>query len=696
MFAWAVESMARLHRIPFTDEALQRAFAPPHTREQLPQALRAWGFAVRERSRVRRLESLRLPCLLLLNGTPGIALLLRVEEGQAAYCTPADAAIQVAPAADLLKQLEGPVLECAREPADAPDPDARMHERPAFGWRWFVPQVLAHRAIWRDVLVASLVIQLIALATPLVTQVIIDKVVVHHTTSTLAVLAAGLFVFIVFNAALTWVRQWLVLHTGNRVDARLGCEVFEHLLHLPLRYFAERPTGVIAARLHAVETLREFVASSLVILLLDLPFVFVFAAIMLWYSVPLTLGVLGVVLLIAGLSFAVAPVFRERMNHQFLLGARNQAFLTEHIAGMETVKSLQMEPQLTRRWGEQLATYLEAGLRSRQIANTFNTVAGALEQLLTLGVLTGGAWIAMQSAQAGDGRFTIGMLVAFQMFAGKLTQPLMRLVGLWQQFQQARIAMLRLGDVMDAPREPHDIVPARQGLGPGRVVMTDLSFRYAPDRPFIYQGLHLTLEPGTTTLLVGPSGSGKSTLAKLLLGFETPTAGEIRIDGCDLRHLAANELRACFGVVPQETLLFCGSIQHNLQAAHPHASFEMLTHACRMAGIHDTIEALPQGYRTEIGERGVGLSGGQKQRLAIARALLKRPRILIFDEATSALDAHTAEQFALTVNALRGKVSMLFITHQQPRGLKVDRVIRLGVATPAQAPASGVKETADA
>ena len=677
-FVWAVQSMAQIHRVPFTSEALLRACAPPYAREQLPQVMTAWGMTVRERPRIRRLESLQLPCLLFQDDAPRPILLVRVEEGQAYFFTVAAAEVQTAPTACLMDRISGPALECSRTPTQPPDPEGSLQPATRFGWRWFVPQVLRHRAIWRDVLVASLVIQLIALATPLFTQVIIDKVVVHHTSSTLAVMAVGLFVFIVFSAALTWVRQYLVLHTGNRVDARLGVTVLSHLLHLPLRYFADRPTGVIAARLQAVETLREFVASSLVTLLLDLPFLFVFVAIMFWYSVPLTLGVLGVVLLIAGLSVLVAPVFRDRMNRQFLLGARNQAFLTEHIAAMETVKSLQMEPQLSRRWGEHLADYLEAGLHTRQIANTYNVVAGALEQLMTLGVLTAGAWIVMQSPESMQGRFTIGMLVAFQMFAGRLTQPLMRLVGLWQQFQQARIAMQRLGDILDAPTEPYDVVPARDSQGPGRVVVSDLAFRYAPDRPFLYQSLHLTLEPGTTTVLVGPSGSGKSTLAKLLLGFELPTQGDICIDGCDLRHLTANELRAFFGVVPQETVLFSGSIQDNLLAANPHASFEMLVHACRMAGIHSTIEALPGGYRTEIGERGAGLSGGQKQRLAIARALLKRPRILIFDEATSALDPQTAEQFAQTVNALRGKVSMLFITHQLPRGLQVDRTIRLG------------------
>jgi len=274
--------------------------------------------------------------------------------------------------------------------------------------------------------------------------------------------------------------------------------------------------------------------------------------------------------------------------------------------------------------------------------------------------------------------FTIGMLVAFQMFAGKLSQPVLRLVGLWSQFQQAKLSVERLGDLMNAPAEPYAISPKRKTDGRGRIEAEGLAFRYGDDRPLLYQDLSLAIEPGKTVAIMGPSGTGKSTLAKLLLGFYQPTAGRICIDGVDTRHLSANELRNYFGVVPQETTLFSGSIYANLTAGNPGASFEQVTQACGMAGIHDTIEALPQGYETEVGERGVGLSVGQKQRLAIARALLKGPKVLIFDEATSALDADTAEAFARTVNALKGRVTMLFITHALPKSLKIDEVLLLG------------------
>lgn len=277
--------------------------------------------------------------------------------------------------------------------------------------------------------------------------------------------------------------------------------------------------------------------------------------------------------------------------------------------------------------------------------------------------------------------FTIGTLVAFQMFASRVSQPMLRLVGLWQQFQQANLSVQRLGDIMNAPPEPYSILPSRLRDGKGKIEIDDLSFRYAENLPFLFQGFQLKVEPGQVVAIMGPSGSGKSTLAKLLQGFYVPSGGTIKLDGNDIRYLSANELRHTFGVVPQETILFSGTLYDNLLMANPHASFEQIVHACRMAEIHETIDQLPQGYQTEIGERGVGLSGGQKQRIAIARALLKQPKILIFDEATSSLDSATAEHFAATINQLRGKVTMLFITHALPKGLQVDEVVRIGAGS---------------
>jgi subfamily B ATP-binding cassette protein HlyB/CyaB len=313
------------------------------------------------------------------------------------------------------------------------------------------------------------------------------------------------------------------------------------------------------------------------------------------------------------------------------------------------------------------------------MGNTYNVAANAVEQVMTLSILLVGALLVMRN----DG-FTIGMLVAFQMFAGRMSQPMLRLSGLWQEFQQANIAVQRLGDMMDMPAEPYAMTPSREAGGQGALELVNVAFRYSEHHPWLYRNLNLAFKPGRLSVLMGPSGCGKSTLAKLLLGFYQPSDGLIQLDGRDIRFLAANELRRTFGVVPQETVLFSGTIYDNLVMAHPHASFEEVIAACKAAEIHDTIDKLPNGYQTEIGERGTGLSGGQRQRLAIARALLRKPKILIFDEAVSNLDQHTAEQFARTVNSLKGKVTMVFITHQIPRGLQVDEVFSFDRSAPAR------------
>jgi subfamily B ATP-binding cassette protein HlyB/CyaB len=603
-----------------------------------------------------------------------LAILVQLDENGAVLFEAGTNQPKRRPLAEMASAFAGAAFQLALAAKPLSDPDAA--NQPAhFGFGWFVPELLKHRKVWIDVLVASLIIQLLALGTPLFTQVVIDKVVVHRTESTLAVIGIGLGIFMLFTMLLSWVRQYLVLHTGNRVDAVLGSAVFDHLFRLPLRYFEHRPTGVIAARLHGIETIREFIASAAVTLMLDLPFLLIFIAIMLYYSVALTAVALGLIAAIVVLSLAMAPIFRSRLNRQFLLGARNQAFLTEYVAGLETVKSLQMEPQLGARYGEYLAEYLHAGFSMRQIANTYNVISNGIEQLMSLLILVVGAYTVMHSTE-----FTIGMLIAFQMFASRVSQPMLRIVGIWQQFQQANMAVQRLGDIMSAPTEPYSVVPSRLNDNKGLIEMSSLSFRYAEELPYLYQGLDLTIQPGRIVAIMGPSGCGKSTLAKLLQGFYLPTGGQIKIDGRDSRHMSANELRQYFGVVPQETILFSGTIYENLTMASPLATFEQAAQACKLAEIHDVIQSLPQGYQTVIGERGVGLSGGQRQRLSIARALLKQPKILVFDEATSSLDSQTSEHFAQTINQLKGKVSILFITHALPKALKVDEVVRLGSA----------------
>jgi ATP-binding cassette, subfamily B, bacterial HlyB/CyaB len=678
---WLLSSFCALHRAVFDPVLFAQRYPAPLDARLLAAAASELDLDMDQRAgTLDAILAWRLPVAIQLEARPASAgalvwaLVLNADE-QRAYVlergAPAPMAVDLA---ELAARHAGSALCLSPRPESTADPDDIERTSARFGLRWFLAELLRRRQVWRDVLAGSLVLQLMGLALPLFTQTIIDKVVVHRTQSTLVALGIAMALFVAFTSLLSWVRQYLILHTGQRIDAVLGAKVFDRLFRLPLLYFQHRPTGVISARLQGIETIREFVASAAVTVALDVPFLLIFVAIMLWYSVALTLLVLAILGVMVGASLLVAPLFQERLSEQFRRGAANQALLTEYVAGIETVKSLQFEPQLNQRYRGLLAEYLRAGFATRQLANTYNTAVNGLEQLMSLAILVLGAWIVMTGTN-----MTIGMLVAFQMLAGRISQPMLRMAGLWQQWQQTRMAVARLGDIMNAPAEPFSLKPRRAPSGgAGTVQVEGLAFRYGDNLPLLYERLSLELNSGQLVALMGPSGSGKSTLARLLQGFHAPTGGRIRLDGIDIAHLAANELRSFFGVVPQETVLFSGSILDNLKLANPYASFEQVVVACRMAEIHATIEELPEGYQTAIGERGAGLSGGQRQRLAIARALLKSPKILIFDEATSGLDPLTAEQVGRTISALKGKVSILFIAHQVPRSLAVDHVVRIG------------------
>ena len=675
-FAWVMGSLARFHRVAFDARLLLQQFPAPHCSLSIVEASRELGLKAREVGLpANGWLAISLPAVawLRLPEGPRPAVILKQDGERFLYV----AAGSDIPATTRFSELQGlfepRAIVVAQGEAEGAEAIAGFEpERGRFGFRWFVPELARHKAIWRDVLLASLAIQVIGLATPLFTQVIVDKVVVHHTESTLLVVGVALGMFLVFNALMTGMRQYLISHTGNRVDAVLATAVFRHLFRLPLQYFERRPTGVTVARLHGVETIREFITGATISFALDLPFLVIILAVMFWYSWQLSLIALAIVLLLAAASALVTPVWRERLNRQYMLGARNQAFMTEYISGFETVKALQFEPLLERRFGEYLAAYLTAGFATRQLANVYNVVANALEQLMTISILIVGALIVMRN----EG-FTIGMLVAFQMFAARMAQPMLRISGLWQEFQQASIAVRRLGDILDAPPEPRTLAPTRSE-GQGRIDIQGLSFRYSEKHPYLYRDFSYSIRPGSLVVVAGPSGCGKSTLAKLLLGFYRPSDGRIQIDGRDIAHLAANELRDGFGVVPQETRLFSGTVYENLTMANSHASFDDVVAACRQAEIHDAIERLPEGYQAPLGEQGIGLSGGQRQRIAIARALLRKPKLLIFDEATSNVDSQTAEQLALTINKLKGAATILFIAHAVPRSLEVDEALRFG------------------
>ena len=677
-FVWAIGNLCRLHSLPFDPGLLRQRFPPPHGLQAILSATESLGLRYRNAGAISRETRSSNPSLLFSRAVQeehsprGVALLLGVDHGLAEILEPELQGPKSVDLSELKARYTDDVI------AFSPSiPDGALDERASwsFGFSWVARELWRYRSTWVAVILGSLFLQVLSLLTPLLTQVVIDKVAVHQSPQTLWVIAVAMLIATSFGAVISWARQYLLLDLGNRVDARLATRLFAHILALPARYFERRSTGTLVARLQGVETIREFLAGAALLLLIEMPFALIFAAAMFWYSPALSwIAVLALSTLIA-LALLVAPELRRRLDRQFLLGARNQAFITEHVSGIETVKSLQMEPPLARRYENDISDYLSAGFSARSLASTYNVAAQWIEQMMSLLVLCAGAWLVMQ-----NNGFTIGMLVAFQMFSGRMAQPMLRIAGLWQEFQQAAIAVRRIKDISDAPSEPYATAPSRTTLRDASIEFDAVSYRYMETLPLILDRVSIRIPSGSCVAVIGTSGSGKSTLARLLQGFVIPLEGAIRVGGRDLRTLAVNELRSQLGVVPQETVLFTGSVFENIVRANPAATFDEVVNACRYSEIHDFIESLPQGYNTQLGEHGAGLSGGQKQRIAIARALLKRPAILLFDEATSQLDALTSDLLGATISKLRGRVTVLFIAHQVPESLNPDRWIDLGNA----------------
>ncbi|WP_447977249.1 type I secretion system permease/ATPase [Candidatus Nitrospira bockiana] len=508
----------------------------------------------------------------------------------------------------------------------------RAHDL-VFDFTWFIPAIVKYRRVLGEVLIASFFIQVFALLTPLFTQVVIDKVLVHKGFTTLNVLAIGMIALAIFDVTLNGLRTYLFAHTSNRIDVGLGAQVFRHLLALPIAYFEARRVGDTVARVRELETIRQFFTSHSVTVLIDLVFTIVFIAVMLLYSPLLTLVVVGSLPLYAFISIVVTPVIRARLNEKFNRGAENQAFLVEAVTGIQTVKALAVEPPLQRTWEEQLAGYVRASFRTSRLITVAGQSASLVQKVTTITVL----WVGAH--QVIEGTLSIGQLIAFNMLAGQVTGPLLRLVNLWQEFQQVGISVQRLGDVLNQPAEP-SYNPNRTTLPSlaGHVTFEDVTFRYRPDGPEIIRKVSFTVPAGHVVGIVGRSGSGKSTIAKLVQRLYVPERGRVLVDGVDLAQVDPAWLRRQVGVVLQENFLFNRSVRDNIALAEPGLPMERVLHAARLAGAHDFIMALPEGYDTIVGERGCSLSGGQRQRIAIARALVMNPRILIFDEATSALD----------------------------------------------------------
>lgn len=534
----------------------------------------------------------------------------------------------------------------------------QQNSRP-FGLSWFIPTVIKYKKPLIEVLVAAFFLQIIGLATPILTQVIIDKALVHQSLSTLNIIAVGMIVVAIFEAMMTLARSYIFTHTTSRIDVMLSARLFKHLFSLPLRYFETRRVGDTAARVQALESIRNFLTGAPLITLIDALFMGVYILVMFIYSVPLTWVVLGSLPFFAIMAAVITPMLRNRLDDKFNTGADTQSYLVESVTGAQTVKSFALEPEMQKKWENAIADYTRASYRAAILSGNAGAIGQLLQKLADLAIL----WFGAQFVISGD--LTIGGLIAFRMLSGRVSGPVLRLVQSWQDFQQASISVKRLGDIFNTKTEPSvDPTKARLPSIKGDIRFENVRFRYAPDTPEVIRNISFGIRPGSIVGVVGRSGSGKSTISKLMQRLYVPEGGKILIDGMDISLADPTWLRRQIGVVLQENFLFNSSIRDNIAIHKPAATMEEVVRVAQTAGAHDFILGLPEGYDTIIGEHGDGLSGGQKQRIAIARALIHNPKIIIFDEATSALDYESESIIQKNLKLISEGRTMIIIAHR--------------------------------
>ena len=538
-----------------------------------------------------------------------------------------------------------------------------------FDFTWFIPSLVKYRKLLGEVLLISFMLQLFGLVSPLFFQVVMDKVLVHRGMTTLDVLVIGLVVVVVFESVLNALRAYVFSHTTSRIDVELGARLFRHLVQLPLAYFQSRRVGDSVARVRELENIRSFLTGNALTVLLDVVFSVVFIAVMLLYSVPLTLIVLVSLPLYFGLSLAVVPILRQRLDVKFARGAENQSMLVETVTGIQTVKATALEPAFAKRWDNQLAAYVAASFKTQNLASVAHEGVNLIGKLVNAATLWYGAQLVMNN------ELTVGQFVAFNMFAGRVSQPIMRMAQLWTDFQQTGISVARLGDILNTRTEVPPTNAAQLPPVKGRITLDNITFRYRPESAPVLNNVSLDIRPGEVIGIVGRSGSGKSTLTKLVQRLYTPEAGRMLVDGIDISLIDAAQLRRQVGVVLQENLLFNRSVRENIAITDPAAPIEAIIHAAQLAGAHEFISELTEGYDTMVGEQGSSLSGGQRQRIAIARALFTNPRVLIFDEATSALDYESEAIIQRNMAHICKNRTVLIIAHRLSAVRHANRIV---------------------
>jgi subfamily B ATP-binding cassette protein HlyB/CyaB len=633
--------------------------------EDMIRCAQALGLKARERkSSWARLATTPLPAIAALKDG-GFLLLGKLGEGNVIVQSPRSSRPELMTREALEAIWDGRIVLMTRR-ASLTDLSRR------FDVTWFLGAIHKYRAQLGEVLVASFFLQLFALVSPLFFQVVIDKVLVHRSIGTLDVLVIGLLGIALFETILGILRTYLFSHATNRIDVELGARLFQHLLALPTAYFQARRVGDSVARVRELENIRNFLTSSALTLVIDLFFTFVFLAVMFLYSPLLTGVVLAGFPFYIGISAGATPLFRRLLDEKFRRGAENQAFLVESVTGVETLKAMAVEPQMQRRWEEQLAGYVAASFRVLRLGNTASNSVQFVNKVVMAGILYFGAQLVI------SGSLTVGELVAFNILAGRVSQPVLRLAQIWQDFHQARLSVARLGDILNTAPEPK-FNPARAALPAirGDVVLDHVTFRYRIDGPEVLHDVNFSVAAGEVIGIVGPSGSGKSTVAKLIQRLYIPEGGRVLVDGVDLAMVDTSWLRRQIGAVLQENVLFNQSIRDNIALPDPAMPIERVVEAAKLAGAHDFILELQEGYDTIVGERGTSLSGGQRQRIAIARALVTNPRILIFDEATSALDYESERIIQDNMARIAQGRTVFIIAHRLSTVRRSNRIITI-------------------
>lgn len=541
-----------------------------------------------------------------------------------------------------------------------------------FDIKWFIPTIIKYKKPLLEVLAAAFVLQILGIFAPILTQVVIDKALSHHSTSTLDVIVFGLVVIALFEAFMGIARSYVFTHTTSRIDVILSSRLFRHLFSLPLRYFETRRVGDTTARVMELENVRSFLTGAPMTALIDVCFMFVYIIVMFVYSPTLTWVVLGSLPFFILLSVIITPLLRHRLDEKFNTGAESQSYIVESVTGAQTIKSFALEPQLQKNWEGRLSNYVKASYKTAILSGNAGAVGQLIQKIADIAILWFGAHLVM------SGGLTIGALIAFRMLSGRVSGPVLRLVQSWQDFQQIGISIKRLGDIFNSkPESSMDPTKSRLPAIRGDIRFEKVRFRYRPDAAEAVRDISFGIRAGTVVGVVGRSGSGKSTVSKLIQRLYVPEAGKILIDGVDIAMTDPAWLRRQVGVVLQENFLFNASIRENIAIHKPAATMEDIVHVAKTAGAHEFVLELPEAYDTEIGEKGEGLSGGQKQRLAIARALLHNPKILIFDEATSALDYESENIIQKNLKRITEGRTVIIIAHRLSTLKDVDKIMTI-------------------